>query len=64
MADQLRQDSKEIGRHKNRSGEPGETFKREGPTPAANDSGGTVDEMNRAAEESVIRNVTPDEQTD
>ncbi len=41
-----------------------ETFKREGPQPAQNDTGRNVDEMNRAAEESVIRNVTPDEQTD
>jgi hypothetical protein len=42
----------------------GATFKREGPTPATRDSGGSVDEMNRAAEDSIVRNVTPDEQTD
>jgi hypothetical protein len=42
----------------------GATFKREGPTPATRDSGDSVAEMNRAAEDSVVRNVTPDEQTD
>ena len=42
----------------------GETFKREGPWPATNDTGRDVDEMNEKARESVISNVTPDEATD
>lgn len=42
----------------------GETFKREGPVPPANDTGRNVEEMNERARESVIRNVTPDEQVD
>ena len=42
----------------------GATFKREGPTPATEDTGRTVEEMNRAAEDSLIRNTTPDQQTD
>ena len=41
-----------------------ETFKREGPEPAQNDTGRTVEDMNNKAEESVIRNITPDEQVD
>ena len=45
-------------------GDAGGAFKREGPTPATEDTGRTVDEMNRAAEESLIRNTTPDQQTD
>jgi hypothetical protein len=40
------------------------TFAREGPTPPRNDSGRTVDEMNRAAEDALLRNVTPDERVD
>lgn len=46
------------------AGEGGESFKREGPGPATNDTGGDVDEMNREAEESLIRNVEPDQPTD
>ena len=42
----------------------GETFKREGPWPATEDTGRDVDEMNEKARESVISNVTPDEATD
>ena len=41
----------------------GETFKREGPTPATRDTGRDVDEMNEKAAESIVRNVTPDEAT-
>ena len=41
-----------------------ETFKREGPAPAAGDTGDTVEEMNKKAEESVIRNIRPDEAVD
>jgi hypothetical protein len=40
------------------------TFAREGPSPPQNDTGQSVDEMNRRAEESVLRNVRPDEQID
>ena len=54
MADQQRREEESTN----------ETFKREGPAPAANDTGRDVEEMNNKAEESVIRNVTPDEQTD
>jgi len=39
-------------------------FRREGPEPGAPDTGTNVPDMNRKAEESVINNVTPDEQTD
>ena len=39
-------------------------FKREGPNPPGRKTGHSIDEMNRAAEESLIRNVTPDEQVD
>jgi hypothetical protein len=46
------------------AGQGGETFKREGPAPATNDSGGSVDEMNREAEESLVRNVEPDQPVD
>jgi hypothetical protein len=42
----------------------GTTFKREGPEPSRNDSGETVEEMNRAAEDALLRNVTPDEAID
>lgn len=42
----------------------GETFKREGPVPATNDSGRTVEDMNEEAEESLVRNVEPDEPVD
>jgi hypothetical protein len=41
-----------------------ETFKREGPTPPGNSTGESIDDMNRAAEESVVRNIRPDEHTD
>jgi hypothetical protein len=47
-----------------RSGERGESFKREGPGPAKEDTGRNVDDMNRKAEESVVNNITPDEATD
>jgi hypothetical protein len=40
--------------------EEGTTFKREGPTPADAPSGDSVEEMNRAAEESTRRNIRPD----
>ena len=40
-----------------------ETFKREGPPPQG-DTGRDIDEMNEKAEESVIRNVEPDQQVD
>ncbi len=46
------------------AGQGGETFKREGPAPATNDSGETVEDMNREAEESLVRNVEPDEPVD
>jgi len=39
-------------------------FKREGPTPSNADTGGSVDEMNRNAEDALLRNVRPDEQVD
>ena len=39
-------------------------FKREGPNPPGRKTGHSVDEMNRAAYHSVIRNVEPDEQID
>ena len=42
----------------------GEAFKREGPTPASEDTGDTVDEMNREAERSIIRNIRPEDTTD
>ena len=45
-------------------GQEGTTFKREGPQPATNDTGGTVEEMNRAAEDAMLRNVRPDEAID
>lgn len=41
-----------------------ERFRREGPEPAKGDTGRTVDEMNEAAEASVVNNVTPDEAVD
>lgn len=37
-----------------------ETFKREGPEPPAGDTGETVDEMNEAAHDAVLRNIRPD----
>jgi hypothetical protein len=37
-----------------------ETFKREGPEPPAGDTGETVEEMNEAARDAVLRNVRPD----
>jgi hypothetical protein len=40
-----------------------ETFKREGPTPPGNSTGNSIDDMNRAAEESLVRNIRPDEGT-
>jgi hypothetical protein len=40
-----------------------ETFKREGPTPPANSTGNSIEDMNRAAEESLVRNIRPDEGT-
>jgi len=43
-----------------RKSEPGEAFKREGPTPATEDTGRTVDEMNRKAEQSIVRNIRPE----
>jgi hypothetical protein len=39
-------------------------FKREGPNPPGRKTGHSIDEMNRAARRSVIRNVEPDEPTD
>lgn len=42
------------------AGQGGETFKREGPEPAENPTGRNVEEMNREAEDAVIRNVEPD----
>jgi hypothetical protein len=41
-----------------------QTFAREGLTPTQNDTSGSVDEMNRAAEDALLRNVRPDEQID
>ena len=46
------------------AGKDGGTFKREGPPPADSDTGTNVPGMNEKARESVINNVTPDEQTD
>jgi hypothetical protein len=43
--------------------EEGTTFKREGPKPADAPSGESVEEMNRAAEESARRNIRPDDAT-
>jgi hypothetical protein len=40
------------------------TFAREGPTPPQNDTGETVEEMNRAAEDALLRNIRPDQQVD
>jgi hypothetical protein len=40
-----------------------ETFKREGPEPPAGDTGDTVEEMNDAARDAVLRNIRP-ERTD
>lgn len=37
-----------------------ETFKREGPVPPAGDTGDTVEDMNEAAREAVLRNIRPD----
>ena len=45
-------------------GNDGTTFKREGAEPAEHDTGRDVDEMNRKAEESLIRNVEPHESVD
>ncbi len=45
-------------------GKAPEHFRREGPEPAQGDTGRTIDEMNEAAEASVINNVTPDEAVD
>ena len=39
----------------------GEAFKREGPTPATEDTGETVEEMNREAEKSFTRNIRPED---
>ena len=39
-------------------------FKREGPNPPGRKTGHSIDEMNRAAEDSVSRNVEPDKQSD
>lgn len=41
-----------------------EHFKREGPHPAAGDTGDTVEEMNEAAADSLINNVEPHENAD
>lgn len=41
-----------------------EKFKREGPEPAKGDTGDTVEEMNKAAEDSLIQNVEPHESID
>jgi hypothetical protein len=60
MADRQHEDA---GKHPAQSSEQ-PTFAREGPTPPQNDTGKTVDEMNRAAEDALLRNVTPDEQVD
>ena len=38
-----------------------ETFKREGPEPPAGDTGRTVEEMNEAARDALLRNIRPDE---
>ena len=46
------------------AGGGGETFKREGPEPATNDTGASVDEMNDKAGESLVRNVEPGQETD
>jgi len=46
------------------AGKRGGTFKREGPQPGDQDTGTNVPEMNEKARESVITNVTPDQQTD
>jgi len=42
----------------------GGTFKREGPNPPGRSTGNSVDDLNRAAYESVINNVEPDQQVD
>ena len=42
----------------------GPTFAREGPTPPQNDTGKSVDDMNRAAADALLRNIRPDEQID
>ena len=39
-------------------------FKREGPNPPGRKTGHSIDEMNREARQSLIRNVEPDEPTD
>jgi len=40
------------------------TFAREGPAPPQNETGDSVDEMNRAADDAMLRNVRPDDQID
>jgi len=46
------------------AGKQGGTFKREGPTPGDPDTGANVQDMNEKARESVVTNVTPDQQVD
>lgn len=54
MADQIKQDT-----GKDREGTVGEAFKREGPTPATEDTGKNVEEMNQEAEAALRRNIRP-----
>jgi hypothetical protein len=59
MNDQHRRDEDERTRPSEEA-----TFAREGPNPPRNDSGQSVEEMNRKAEDALLRNVRPDEQID
>ena len=42
----------------------GATFKREGPNPPGRKTGHSIDDMNRAAYDSVMTNIEPDQQID
>ena len=61
---QLKQDEWPTDGEPTTSEQEGDAFKREGPAPAGKDTGRTTEEMNRAAYDSVINNVEPDQQAD
>jgi len=59
-----RTDQQRVERERDDTPADGTAFKREGPTSADADTGDTVEEMNRAAEDALLKNVRPDEAID
>jgi hypothetical protein len=61
---QLKEDEWPLDNEPTTSEEEDGEFKREGPNPPGRKTGHSIDDMNRAPDESVITNVEPDQRVD